>query len=35
MDIFFEAAGKTNGPNVMPGAYLLKYQCLKRKKSPF
>jgi hypothetical protein len=26
MNIFLETAGKTNGPSVMPGAYLLKQQ---------
>lgn len=36
MNVFLETAGKTNGPNVMPGAYLFKQQgCLKIKAATF
>lgn len=36
MNIFLETAGKTNGPNVMPGACLFKQQgCLKIKAATF
>lgn len=36
MSIFLETAGKTNGPNVMPGACRFKQQgCLKIKAAIF